>query len=134
MPKNPRRLSELEANLSRRERRKSKAWAGESHGIAEDFGDGEGGSRKSSGPLDAEEMKELLLAKLRRVSTVLGDVVDGMLMVILSLVIEALVQSVVMMNAGYSWLVLTFQLGSEGWLVVLSFSFMGAALLGLFAG
>ena len=66
-------MSELEANLSRRERRKSKAWAGESYGIAEDVsdGEGEGGSRKSSGPLDAEEMKELLLGKLRRVSTVL---------------------------------------------------------------
>lgn len=74
MPKNPRRLSEMEANLSRLERRKSKAWSGARCGIAEGFGDdgegGEAGSRKSAGPLDAEEMKELLYGKVKRVSTV----------------------------------------------------------------
>lgn len=71
MPKNPRRLSEFEANLSRRERRKSKAWSGESEGVAEGY-DGEEagreGGRRKSGPLDAEELKVLFLGKLRRVS------------------------------------------------------------------
>ena len=40
--------------------------------MTEDFsdGDGEGRSRKSSGPLDAEELKELVFGKLRRVSAV----------------------------------------------------------------
>lgn len=69
MPKNPRRLSELDANLSRRKREKSKAWLGESQGVAEGYGEGgsEGGRRKS-GPLDAEELKGLVFGKLRRVS------------------------------------------------------------------
>ncbi len=72
MPKNPRRLSELEANLSRQERRKSKAWlgmgVGEESGIAEGDGEEGRGSRQNSGPLDAEEMKALVVEKLRRVS------------------------------------------------------------------
>lgn len=72
MPKNPRRLSEFEANLSRRERRKSKAWSGESEGVAEGYDDeeeaGREGGRRKSGPLDAEELKVLFLGKLRRVS------------------------------------------------------------------
>ncbi|CAD6565355.1 MAG: hypothetical protein ASARMPREDX12_005783 [Alectoria sarmentosa] len=71
MPKNPRRLSELDANLSRRERRKSKAWSGASQGIDEGYGEGEG-KRRRSGPLDAEELKELVLGKLRRVSLYQG--------------------------------------------------------------
>lgn len=44
-----------------------------------------------------------------------------MLMVMLSLVIKAVVQSVVMVDAGCSWLLITFQLRSAGWLVVLWF-------------
>lgn len=73
MPKNPRRLSQMEANLSRLERRKSKAWSGARCGIAEGFGgegEGEGGGRKSTGPLDAEELKVLLFGKVKRVSAV----------------------------------------------------------------
>ena len=78
VPKNPRRLSELDANLSRRERRKSKAWAGESLEIAEGEGEAEGeGGRRSSGPLDAEELKVLVVGKLRRVSQNLCFVVGG---------------------------------------------------------
>lgn len=90
MPKNPRRLSEFEANLSRQERRKSKAWSGESWGvIAEGYSEGEGegeGGRQKSGPLDAEELKVLVFGKLRRVSLCNGSggVVDGMLTVTLS--------------------------------------------------
>ena len=88
LPKNPRRLSECEANLSRRERRKSKAWSGESQGVAEGYREGEGeGGRRKSGPLDAEELKVLVFGKLRRVSLFTygpGVVVDGMLMVTLS--------------------------------------------------
>ena len=64
VPKNPRRLSEFEANLSRRERRKSKAWSGVEEGEEED------GRRKSSVLLDAEELKGLLFGQLRRVSLV----------------------------------------------------------------
>lgn len=71
MPKNPRRLSGLEANLNRLERRKSKAWSGEGLGIVEDGAEGEGeGGRRKSGPLDAEELKVLVVGKLRRVSFV----------------------------------------------------------------
>lgn len=71
MPKNPRRLSGLEANLNRLERRKSKAWSGEGLGIVEDGPEGEGeGGRRKSGPLDAEELKVLVVGKLRRVSFV----------------------------------------------------------------
>ena len=99
MPKNPRRLSDLEANLSRLERRKSKAWSGEGLGIAEDCGEGEGegegeGVRRKS---DAEELKLLVVGKLRRVSLcrirvfdVAGGDADGCAF----LVVQILVQSV----------------------------------------
>ncbi len=71
MPKNPRRLSELDGNLSRRERRKSRAWSGGDQVVAEGYGEEEGegeGGRRKSGPLDAEELKILVFGKLRRVS------------------------------------------------------------------
>lgn len=99
MPKNPRRLSDFEANLSRLERRKSKAWSGEGLGIAEDCGEGEGegegeGVRRKS---DAEELKLLVVGKLRRVSScrilvfdVTGGDADGRAF----LVAQILVQSV----------------------------------------
>lgn len=90
MPKNPRRLSGFEANLNRLERRKSKAWSGEGLGIVEDGVEGEGegeGERRKSGPLDAEELKVLVVGKLRRVSFVQcfqGDAVHRMLMASIS--------------------------------------------------
>ena len=103
MPKNPRRLSDFEANLSRLERRKSKAWSGEGLGIAEDCGEGEGGGggggegegvrRKS----DAEELKLLVVGKLRRVSLcriLVFDVAGGDADGCAFLVVQILVQSV----------------------------------------
>lgn len=74
--KNPRRLSDRDANLSRRERKRSKAWSGEHQGIAETCGEGEAdGDRRRSGPLDAEELKVLVVEKLRRVSSYAVQVV-----------------------------------------------------------
>lgn len=114
MPKNPRRLSEFDANLSRRERRKSKAWSGESQGVSDGYGEGEGeGARRRSGPLDAEELKVFVVEKLRRVSlyTVWGVCggwdADGYAF----LDIKALVQPVLMEDAGRSWQF--FRLGQE---------------------
>ncbi|KAM0802620.1 hypothetical protein BDR22DRAFT_819714 [Usnea florida] len=71
VPKNPRRLSEFDANLTRRERRKSKAWSGVGD-VGEEGENGEVGEgrRKSSGLLDAEELKGLLFGQLRRVCVI----------------------------------------------------------------
>lgn len=70
MPKNPRRLSEIEANLSRQDRRKSKAWSGPGSGIPEAYDEGEEGGGRRRSPPDAEELKLLVVGKLKSVSFV----------------------------------------------------------------